>query len=73
MPSVAGVVVDGRVKLEKKLPEGTRVHVWPDGEGPITLDAKSVRALAQAGKSLDRGEGVPAERVLKRLARRRTE
>jgi hypothetical protein len=72
MPAVAGVVVNGRVELDEKLPEGTRVVVRPEGEELVTLDEKSVRELGEAAQSLDRGEGVPAAKVLKRLARRRT-
>jgi len=71
MPTVAGVVVNGRVELDEELPEGTRVRVQPASEEPVVLDEQSMRELAEAADSLDRGEGIPAEVVLERLARRR--
>jgi hypothetical protein len=71
MPAVAGIVVNGRVELDEELPNGTRVIVRPEGEESLTLDAESVRELVEAGKALDQGAGVPAAKVLKRLARRR--
>jgi hypothetical protein len=72
MPAVAGIVVNGRVELDEKLPEGTRVVVRPENEELDPLTADDVRRLNEAGEALDRGEGIPAEKVLERLVRRRT-
>ncbi len=72
MKIATGKVVDGKVVLEGvTLEEGTSVTVLArDQEGGFTLTPEEEAELLLAIAEADRGETVPAEEVLAKLARR---
>lgn len=73
MKIATGKVVGGKVVLEGvTLEEGTPVTVLArDEEGGFTLTPEEEAELLAAIAEADRGEMVPAEEVLAKLARRR--
>ncbi len=73
MKVMTGKVVGGRVVVEGvALDEGTSVTVLArDGDDGFTLSAEEEAELLLSIAEADRGETIPAEEVLDRLARRR--
>lgn len=69
MTIVTGKVVNGRIELEDaELPEGTEVTVYYPGSAPeVHLTADDLAELDAAIAEADRGEGIPAEDVLREL------
>lgn len=66
-----GKVVGNTVILEgEPLPEGSQVTVWTDDVDGFDLDEKSQEELMEADAAIDRGEGITAEELFKRLALR---
>ena len=51
------------------LPEGAEVLVWIDEVSGFELDEQSQLERVDADASIDRGEGISAEDLLKRLAK----
>jgi len=72
MKIATGKVVGGKVVVEgAPLEEGTSVTVLArDGERGFTLSPEEEAELLLSIAEADRGETVPAEEVLERLARR---
>ena len=72
MKIATGKVVDGKVVLyDVTLEEGTSVTVLArDEEGGFTMTPDEEAELLLAIAEADRGETVPAEEVLSKLARR---
>jgi hypothetical protein len=73
MKIATGKVVGGKVIVEgAPLEEGASVTVLArDDEGGITLSPEEEAELLLSIAEADRGETIPAEEVLERLARRR--
>lgn len=69
MTIVTGKVVNGRIEVEDvELPEGTEVAVCYSGDEPeVHLTANELAELDAAIAEADRGEGIPAEEVLREL------
>jgi hypothetical protein len=60
------------VEIETPVPEGTEVVVLvPGAEPPFELNDAATSELADRLLEADRGDTVPAERVLERLGSRR--
>ncbi len=67
-----GKVVGNTVVLEgDPLPEGSLVSVWTEDPTGFTLDEESERELMEADAAIERGEGISAEELFKRLAQLR--
>lgn len=67
-----GKVVGNTVVLEgEPLPEGAHVTVWTEDVEGFELDEQSQHELMEADASIDRGEGISAEELFKRLAKLR--
>jgi hypothetical protein len=73
MKIATGKVVGGKVIVEgAPLEEGASVTVLArDDEGGITLSPEEEAELLLSIAEADRGETIPAEELLERLARRR--
>ena len=69
MTIVTGKVVNGRIEVEDvELPEGMEVAVCYFGDQPsVRLTADELAELDAAIAEADRGEGIPAEEVLREL------
>ncbi len=72
MTIVTGKVVNGRIEVEDvELPEGAVVGVVYSGDVPeVRLTAEEPEQLAELDAAIaeaDRGEGMPAEQVLREL------
>lgn len=69
MTIVTGKVVNGRIEIEDvELPEGMEVAVCYSGDEPeVQLTAGELAELDAAIAEADRGEGIPAEEVLREL------
>lgn len=67
---VTGRVVGGRIEIEGNVapPEGAEVEVTiSDAEEPYELTEEEEQELWEAHLSIERGEGIPAEVILKKL------
>lgn len=75
MTIVTGKVVDGRIEVEDvELPEGMQVAVCYSGDEPdVRLTVEELAELDAAIAQAARGEGIPAEDVLKELRAIRNE
>lgn len=75
MTIVPGKVVEGRIEVEDfELPEGAEVTVYLHGEQEDDeLTPEQLAELDEAIAEADRGEGVPAEVVLRELREMRDE
>jgi hypothetical protein len=63
-----GKVVGNTVVLEgEPLPEGTPVTVWTEDAEGFDIDEQSQHELMEADAACERGEGIVAEDLLKRL------
>jgi hypothetical protein len=73
MKIATGKVVDGKVVLEGvALEEGSSVTVLAnDDDGGFELTHEQERELLMSVAEVDRGDAIPAEEVLAKLARRR--
>lgn len=68
MTILPGKVVNGRIEVEDELPEGTEVMVYlRNDEQGAELTAEELAELDAAMAEADRGEGVPAEKVLREI------
>ena len=69
MTIVPGRVVNGRIEVEDvELPEGAEVAVCYSGdESEVQLTPEELAELDAAIEEADRGEGIPAEEVLREL------
>ena len=69
MTIVHGRVVNGRIEVDDvELPEGAEVAVYYSGGEPeVQLTAEELAELEAAIAEADRGEGIPAEEVLREL------
>lgn len=64
-----GKVVGNTVVLEgEPLPEGSNVTVWTEDVEGFELDEQSQHELMEADAAIERGEGISAEELFKRLA-----
>lgn len=72
MKIATGKIVDGKVVIEgATFEEGTSVTVLArDDEGGVTLTPEEEAELLLSIAEADRGETIPAEEVLAKLARR---
>ena len=70
MRVASGRVIDGRVELlDAELPEGSAVTVLlPEGDETFQADAATEQMLLESIARCDRGETVPFETVLERIA-----
>ena len=74
--TLKGRVKAGRLLVDEPidLPDGTEVELAVVDPGDDLEDAERERlhaALLEAQEEIDRGQGIPAERVIERLRRRR--
>ena len=68
MTIVPGKVVNGRIEVDDQLPEGAEVMVYLEGdERDFELTPEQLAELDEAIAEADRGEGVPADEVLRAL------
>jgi hypothetical protein len=74
MKIATGKVVDGKVVIDgAPLEEGASVTVLArDGDNGFTLSAEEEAELLLSIAQADRGDTIPAEEVLTKLARRRS-
>lgn len=73
MKVARGKVVGNAVVFEGEgLPEGSHVTVWAEDTEGFELDEGSLDELSAADAACERGEGLTAEQLLKRLALLRT-
>jgi hypothetical protein len=71
MKMATGTVIDGKVVIEGvRFEEGTSVTVIARDDVQYTLSARQEEELLLSIAEADRGEGVPAEVVLRDLAMR---
>jgi hypothetical protein len=71
MNAVRGRVRDGRVELDRSLPDGAEVIVVvPDDQEPFDLDPADLDELEARLASADAGDVDPAPDVLRRLRAR---
>lgn len=75
MTIVTGRVVNGRIEVEDvELPEGMEVSVYyADDDAEVQLTGEELAELDAAIAEADRGEGIPAEEVLRELRARTDE
>lgn len=68
MRIASGKVVDGRVELDAKLPEGAAVTVLaPEGDGTFEADAETEKVLLEAIADCKRGQTTSMAKLLSEL------
>lgn len=71
MQIASGKVVNGRVVVEADLPEGAEVTLLAlDGEETFEVDAELEAVLLQSIAQGERGETIPADKLLRELRSR---